>query len=103
MSVGATLSDLARYENVKRVARYEEAIKAYNDASTRYQNEPIVLEAYLQIANCNRRLGRPFEARGMLQQDKVVLKRLKEEQPFEATTNLSREKWQRLLDQLSTW
>jgi len=93
-SIGAVLYDLHEYEK---------AIIAYSDASTRYQNEPVVLEAFVQIASCHRRLGRRIEARGALEQAKVVLQQLPEDLEFRATTNYSRDQWISLLDQMIQW
>lgn len=93
-AVGSVLFDMGRYI---------EAIKAYSNASTRYQNEPLVLEAFLQIANCHRRLGKSLEARGALEQAKVVWKRLPPKVDYTKTTNYSRDEWQKLLDLLGTW
>jgi len=92
-SLGSTLFELGRYED---------AITAFRDASTRYQNDPLVLEAFVQISDCHRRLGRSLEARGALEQAKVVWKRLPEEIEYD-TTNYSRQQWKKLLDLLSTW
>ncbi len=93
-SMGAVLFDLGRYE---------EAIQAYSNASTRYQNEPLVLEAYVQIADAHRRLGHVIPARGALAQAKVVWQRFPQDTDFTTTTNYSREQWQQLLDNLQTW
>ena len=80
---------------------YDQAINTYQNASTRYQNEPIVLESFVQLANCYRRQNKPVEARGALERAKVVLKRLPKNVSFESTTNYSREEWVALLDRLS--
>ena len=100
MAQGYVLSDLGRYESPRH---YEGAIKAYSTVSTHYQNEPIVLEAFVQIAHNYRRLNRPVEARGALEQAKVVLNRLSADAPFTKTTNYERDQWTHLLDQLSVW
>ena len=83
--------------------QFPESIKAYSNASTRYQNEPLVLEAFVQIANCYRRLGKSLEARGALEQAKVVWKRLPAREDYTKTTNYSRDDWQTLLKLLSNW
>lgn len=100
MSLGSVLAHLGRYEEP---SRYEQAIKAYENASARYQNEPIVLEAYVQMAHCYRRLNRAFEARGTLAQAHVVMNRLNPDVPFDRTTNYTRQEWEDLLAQLSKW
>lgn len=88
---GAALYDLGNYA---------EAIKAYAAATTRYQNSPESLEGFLQIAACYRRMNRPEEARGTLQQARVILTRLPATANFKDTTNYSREKWSEVLDRL---
>lgn len=81
--------------------QYEDAIVAYGMVTNRYQNSPEVLDAYLQIARAYQQLGKPMQARGTLQQAKIVLARMKPETPFELTTNYSRDQWAALLDQLT--
>ncbi|HEY2146540.1 MAG TPA: tetratricopeptide repeat protein, partial [Pirellulales bacterium] len=58
------------------MGRYDDAIRAYSAATNRYQHAPEVLEALVQIAACYRRLGKPDEAHGMLEQAKVMLARI---------------------------
>jgi tetratricopeptide (TPR) repeat protein len=86
---GASLFDLQRYDD---------AIKAYSTATNQYQHEPEVLEGFMQIASCYRRLGRLGEARGIMQQAKVVLQRLDESAAFSVATNQDRRQWTELLD-----
>ncbi|MCA9245967.1 MAG: tetratricopeptide repeat protein [Planctomycetales bacterium] len=93
-STGAVLFELGRFD---------EAIEAFSDATTRFQNEPLVLEAFVQIANSHRRQGRAIEARGALAQARVVLKRLNPELDFTATTNYTHEEWGRVIDQMAQW
>jgi tetratricopeptide (TPR) repeat protein len=75
------------------MGHYDEAIRAYSAATNRYQHRPEVLEALMQIAACYRRLGKPDEARGTLEQAKVMLTRINREAPFAETTNYTREQW----------
>jgi tetratricopeptide (TPR) repeat protein len=82
--------------------RFEEAIQAYSAATNRYQNEPESLEAYVQIATCYRRLKRPNEARGTLEQARVVLGRIRPDADFLRTTRLDRRQWDDLLGWLRT-
>lgn len=92
----------ARADALFDLGRYEEAIEAYSAATNRYQHEPASLEAYVQIASCYRRLGRPGEARGTLEQARVVWGRIPPETDFTRTTRLSRQDWLPLLDWLRT-
>jgi hypothetical protein len=80
----------------------EAAIAAYATATNRYQHEPEALEAYVQIANCHRQLNRASEARGTLEQAKVVLQQIPPDADFLATTRYSRDEWEELLDWLKT-
>lgn len=84
------------------LGRYDEAIRAYSDATNRYQHDPESLEAYVQIANCYRRLKRPGEARGTIEQARVVLQRIRPDADFVRTTRLDRQAWSNLLDWLRT-
>jgi tetratricopeptide (TPR) repeat protein len=89
---GAALFDLGRYE---------EAIRAYSSATNRYQHEPEVLDAYVKVADCYRRLNRQSEARGTIEQAKVVLSRMPAEVSFAGKTNFDRQEWARHLEWLS--
>ncbi len=82
------------------LGRYDEAIRAYTLAANRYQNHPAALEAFLQIASCHRRRQRPAEARGVLEQAKVVLKRISPSTYFQLTPRYDRKQWEELLDLL---
>ena len=70
----------------------------YSAATNRYQHQPEVLEALMQIAACYRRLGKPEEAHGTLEQAKVILARIGKEARFTETTNYTREQWSQILD-----
>ncbi|MEE9603246.1 MAG: tetratricopeptide repeat protein, partial [Thermoguttaceae bacterium] len=82
--------------------RYQEAIKAYSTTTNRYQNNPEVLDAYVQIASAYRRLGKPAEARVALQQAKAVLKRIANTADFGTTSNYNPQQWSDLLDWLGS-
>jgi tetratricopeptide (TPR) repeat protein len=84
------------------MGRYDDAIEAYSAATNRYQHDPESLEAYVQIATCYRRLKRSSEARGTLEQARVVLQRIRPDADFLRTTRLNREEWNDLLLWLRT-
>ena len=67
MLEGAVLFDLRRYK---------EAIEAYSNVSSLYPDEPFVLETFVQIANCWRRLDKHENARGAVKQAQIALDRL---------------------------
>jgi tetratricopeptide (TPR) repeat protein len=85
------------------LGRYKEAIEAYSNVSSLYPDEPFVLETFVQIANCWRRLDRTDNARGAVRQAQIVLDRLPENSDFASTTVLSREEWRMLLANMSKW
>ncbi len=80
------------------LGRDDEAIRAYSTATNRYQHDPEVLEAFTQIATCYRRLNKPREARGTIQQAKAVLDRIDPNASFAEATIYSRREWKELLD-----
>jgi tetratricopeptide (TPR) repeat protein len=94
MLEGAVLFDLERYK---------EAIEAYSNVSSLYPDEPFVLETFLQIANCWRRLNKNENARGAVQQAQIALERLPGDSDFASTTALNREEWRLLLADMSRW
>jgi tetratricopeptide (TPR) repeat protein len=80
------------------LGRFEDAIAAYAATTNRYHDEPEVLVAFLQLAQCYRQVGKPDEARGVIEQAKAVLQRMPEDTNFEGTTIHSRQEWARTLD-----
>jgi hypothetical protein len=94
MLEGAVLFDLGKYK---------EAIEAYSDVSSHYPNEPFVLETFVQIANCWRRLGQDDTARLTVKQAQLALDRLPAESDFSTATSFSREEWRMLLADMSRW
>ncbi len=94
MLEGAVLFDLGRYK---------EAIEAYSNVSSLYPDEPFVLETFVQIANCWRRLNKHDNARGAVQQAQIALERLPKNSDFASTTVLNRDEWRILLANMSKW
>jgi tetratricopeptide (TPR) repeat protein len=83
--------------------QFDEARQAYQNVITLYQNDPVVLESFIQVANCWRRLDQPALARANLERAKVVLGKLPEDADFLASTNFNRQQWRLLLDEMSKW
>jgi tetratricopeptide (TPR) repeat protein len=81
--------------------QFEEAIQAYSSATNRYQQEPESLEAFVQIAICQRKLNRLADSRRTLDQAKLVLGRMPTSATFEKTTRYNRQEWADLLGWLS--
>jgi hypothetical protein len=83
--------------------RYKEAIEAYSNVASLYPDEPFVLETFVQIANCWRRLKLDDKARGSIQQAQIALDRLPPDADFVSATALNRDEWRMLLADMSTW
>ena len=79
--------------------RFDAAILAYTNAANRYPQDPQVLLAYLQMANCNDRLGDPAEAVSLILQAEVILKQLPDKVFQSRLTGLTKKEWQNWL----TW
>jgi tetratricopeptide (TPR) repeat protein len=90
----------ARGAAFHELGRITDAINAYSAATNRYHNEPEVLDAFLQLVQLYRQLNKPDEAKGVIQQAKVVLGRIRPDADFKQTTNQTREEWQRTLEWL---
>ncbi|MEO1498028.1 MAG: tetratricopeptide repeat protein [Planctomycetota bacterium] len=82
------------------MGRWEEAIEAYSNVTTLYQNDPFSLVTLVQISHCRRRLQDNVRARGAIEQARLLLARLPADADFATPTNLTRPEWQRLLDEL---
>ena len=83
--------------------RFDEALKAYGNVITSYQNDPIAMDSFVQAAACWRRLDQPVKARVTLDQAKLVLKEMPPETDFRTATNFTRQQWEYLLNQMSLW
>jgi len=92
-AIGSVLFDLEQYE---------EAVKAYGLVTSRYQNAPEVLEAYVQMARAYRRLNQPDDARRALQQAKTVLDRIKTPTEFELITIYTADEWPDVIDSVGS-
>jgi tetratricopeptide (TPR) repeat protein len=101
MLEGAVLFELGNLLGDKN--RYKEAIEAYSNVASLYPDEPFVLETFVQIANCWRRLKLNDKARGSIQQAQIVLDRLPADADFVSATALNRDEWKMLLADMSTW
>jgi tetratricopeptide (TPR) repeat protein len=94
---------LLRGDVLFSMREYDQALDVFRNASSLYQNDPIALNAYLQIAWCHRRLDQLQEARGAIEQAKMVLARLPQEASFSAATGMDRQQWTRVLNDISQW
>jgi TolA-binding protein len=85
------------------LGRYKEAIEAYSNVSSLYPDEPFVLETFVQIANCWRRLDQSEKARGAIRQAQIALDRLPAKAEFTNDTAFTRDEWRMLLADMSKW
>ncbi|HYO24469.1 MAG TPA: tetratricopeptide repeat protein [Lacipirellulaceae bacterium] len=83
--------------------RFDEARQAYQNVITLYQDDPVVLESFVQVANCWRRMDQPALARGNLESAKIVLSKLPADANFLTSTNFNRQQWELLLDAMIQW
>lgn len=92
----------ARGSVLHALARYDDSIRAYQTAVSAFPQSPAVLDAYLQMADCHRRMHRLNEARGTIEQAKLMLDRIPKDARFDAVSNYGRDEWTRLLDSLGS-
>ena len=87
------------------LARYDEAILAYRNVGNRFLNQPESLEAFVQIAQCQRKLGQAEQAKRTLIQAEQVLRRIPAEfdSQFPVVTRSSRADWQKLIGWMQSW
>ena len=76
---------------------YDEAIKLYDAAAFRYQDDPATLAAYVQIVNAYVATNRPEEAKRANERAKWLLKRIPPEAFTDGRFTLSRDRWQQWL------
>ncbi|MGQ9504022.1 MAG: tetratricopeptide repeat protein [Thermogutta sp.] len=82
------------------LGQFNDAMAAYTTVTNRFQAEPEVLQAYLEIARCRQAMGQTAQARIALEQARIVLSRLPNEITFEQTTPFSRAEWTNRLNKL---
>ena len=102
-SLGTTLLQCTAYEIARTsfaLEDYDAAIAAYGAAANKYPGDSQVLIAYVQMMNCYDRQGKAAEARGMLEQAKVILRQLPAEalEGKSSRTSLSRQEWEAWLE-----
>ena len=91
-----------RGDMLYQLQEYDKAIEAYSIVSNRYQRHPETLEAFVQIASCYRQLHKRVEARGTIEQARVILACIDPDSAFCKTTRFSRDEWSTYLDLLAT-
>jgi tetratricopeptide (TPR) repeat protein len=87
-----------RAHNLYAMERFEKAIEAYTTAANRYVEDPNVFLAYIQMANCYDRLGKPIDARGVAIQAMLIHKNLPEKAFTQDKTLMNRDEWRTWLE-----
>ncbi|QDT39066.1 tetratricopeptide repeat protein [Stratiformator vulcanicus] len=80
----------------------DQTVETYTRALNRYPNDPRILLAYVRMAQAYRAAGQDINARSIIEQARVVLKRLPPESFDSPLTVLDRPQWESWLDRLST-
>ncbi|GAB6165411.1 hypothetical protein JCM19992_14110 [Thermostilla marina] len=88
-------------EVLYRLGRYSEAVKEYTAVTNRFQDDPAILEAYVQLARNYRAMNRPDQAHVAVEQAKILLRRLNPKIAYTQTTNYDAQQWAERLDWLS--
>ncbi len=91
------LSHFYRADCLFDLLDYDGAIKLYDIAARRYQNDPSALAAYVQIVNSYVALNKPNEARAANERAKWMLRRIPPEAFGETSFNISRAYWEQWL------
>ena len=76
---------------------YPEAARSYALVTSRYQNRPEVLEAYVQLSRAYRGMDKPRSAVAVLEQAKIVLARINPKLDLKASTLYNRAEWEKRL------
>jgi len=87
-----------RAHNLFALEKFDRAIEAYTNAANRYPEDPNVLLAYLQIANCYDRLGKPIDARGVALQVMLIQKNMPDSAFTPDKSLLNRDDWKTWLE-----
>ncbi len=91
------LAHFYRADCVYGLGQYAEAIRLYDDAAFRYQDDPSALAAYVQIVNANVALGRDQEAKAANERAKWMLRRMPREMFESSGFALSKQQWEQWL------
>ena len=91
------LSHFYRADCAYDLRNYTEAIRLYDTAAFRYQDDPSALSAYVQIVNSYCALGRFDEARTANERAKVLLKKMPTDAFADGSFAMPKEYWQEWL------
>ncbi len=93
----AKLAAFYRADCLYDSGRYDDAIRQYDAAAFRYQDDPSSLAAYVQIVNAYYALGKPDEARAANERAKVMLRQMPAGAFANGTFAMPREYWENQL------
>lgn len=91
------LSHFYRADCMFDLGEYEEAIKLYDGATLRYQDDPAALAAYVQIVNAYCAMGRIEEARTANERAKWLLRRMPADAFANGSFSMPKEYWEQWL------
>jgi len=80
------------------LGQYADAIKLYDEAAFRYQNDPSALAAYVQIVNANVALGKLDEAKAANERAKWMLRRMPNDTFKGDVSVMSQASWDKWLE-----
>lgn len=91
------LSHFYRADCVYDLGRYDEAIKLYDAAALKYQDDPSALAAYVQIVNSYCALGKLEEAKTANERAKWLLRKMPEGSFRDGTFSMPKAYWEQWL------
>jgi tetratricopeptide (TPR) repeat protein len=91
-----------RAHNLYALEKYDRAVEAYTIAANRYAEDPTVLLAYIQMASCFDRMGKPIDARGVAIQAMLIHKNMSERAFSRDKTLMTRDEWRSWLEWAGT-
>lgn len=91
------LSHFYRADCAYDLGNYIEAIRLYDAAAFRYQDDPSALSAYVQIVNSYCALGKFDDAKTANERAKVLLKRIPQDAFADGSFSMPKEYWQEWL------
>jgi tetratricopeptide (TPR) repeat protein len=91
------LSHFYRADCLFDLGQYEDAIRLYDAAAFRYQDDASSLAAYVQIVNAYYALGKPDEAKAANERAKWLLKRMPADSFTDGTFAMPKEYWENQL------
>jgi len=91
------LSHFYRADCMYDLGRYEEAVRLYDAAAFRYQDDPSALSAYVQIVNSYFALGKVDEAKTANERAKWLLRRMPQEAFNDGGFSMPKNYWEQWL------